>query len=160
MNYRVYPGTLLIFTKISNLFLLLKGSPLQSLSQNLKVLHSFRGPHDSILTGKDKSGVKKTKLDTQLEKEYEEFVHDETDYYKPEQRNIDTGTVAKLRNGKEVPNREKAKPKPSVTESKLILWKKELIICDKHDAKNYKKYKMGGATCITSMQNGFYLNVP
>ncbi|KAJ8727934.1 hypothetical protein PYW08_016319 [Mythimna loreyi] len=96
-----------------------KCSPSEDFDDNvMSVKYVLLGPHDNILTGKDKpSLVRKPKLDAHLEKEFEEFVHDETDYYKPEQRNVEVGPKPK-NGGKDVP-KEKPKPKPPVVDNAM-----------------------------------------
>lgn len=69
--------------------------------------HRYRGPHDDLLVGKDlKPAAKRPKLETNQEKEFEEFIHDDTDYYKSEVR---VDNTKNYRNPK-----EKAKPKNSL----------------------------------------------
>lgn len=68
------------------------------------IFNNFRGPHDDLLVGKDlKPAAKRPKLESNQDKEFEEFIHDETDYYKP----ADNG-----RNNRNARD-NKAKPKSS-----------------------------------------------
>ncbi|CAD0199317.1 unnamed protein product [Chrysodeixis includens] len=73
----------------------------------MNVKYVLLGPHDNLLTGKDlKPGIKKPKSEANTDKEYEEFSHDDTDYYKPEVRNLEA-------KAKFVKEREKPKAKPA-----------------------------------------------
>ncbi|CAH2980475.1 unnamed protein product [Chilo suppressalis] len=80
-------------------------SPSEDFEDNtMSVKYVLLGPHDDLLVGKDlKPAAKKPKLETNAEKEFEEFIHDETDYYKPEVRTDESKTS----------RNSKAKPKYS-----------------------------------------------
>ncbi|XP_026725255.1 zinc phosphodiesterase ELAC protein 2 isoform X2 [Trichoplusia ni] len=72
----------------------------------MNVKYVLLGPHDNLLTGKDlKSGTRKPKSETNSDKEYEEFSHDDTDYYRPEVRTLEP-------KAKFVKERERPKVKP------------------------------------------------
>ncbi|XP_063824752.1 ribonuclease Z, mitochondrial isoform X1 [Ostrinia nubilalis] len=51
----------------------------------MSVKYVLLGPHDNLLVGKElKPAAKRPKLESNQDKEFEEFIHDDTDYYKPE----------------------------------------------------------------------------
>lgn len=62
----------------------------------LNNLHS-RGPHDNLISY-EKPAPKRPKLDN-IDKEFEEFIYDDTDYYKSSVRDLEctTGRKEKLR---------------------------------------------------------------
>ncbi|KAG6454773.1 ribonuclease Z, mitochondrial isoform X1 [Manduca sexta] len=68
-------------------------SPSEDFEDNvMTVKYVLLGPHDSILPNVNqdlKPAAKKPKLDNNSDKDYEEFIHDDTDYYKPEIRNME-----------------------------------------------------------------------
>lgn len=66
----------------------------------------YRGPHDSLLAKDPKSPAKRPKLDS-VDKGFEEFVHDDTDYYKRDIHYADSKMKAK--------DKDKPRPKLSVT---------------------------------------------
>ncbi|CAH0751050.1 unnamed protein product, partial [Diatraea saccharalis] len=57
----------------------------------MTVKYVLLGPHVDLLGGKDvKPITKKPKIDSNADKDFEEFIHDETDYYKPEAQTVDS----------------------------------------------------------------------
>ncbi|XP_047024752.1 ribonuclease Z, mitochondrial isoform X1 [Helicoverpa zea] len=100
-----------------------KCSPSEDFEDNvMNVKYVLLGPHDNLLTGKEfkQQAVKKPKLDPNVDKEYEEFIHDDTDYYRPEMRNLEPGThSAKARQLRELASKEKNKPKSAVEKDPL-----------------------------------------
>lgn len=60
-----------------------------------------------------KSGTRKPKSETNSDKEYEEFSHDDTDYYRPEVRTLEP-------KAKFVKERERPKVKPVQDRGKLL----------------------------------------
>ncbi|KAL0892776.1 hypothetical protein ABMA27_014482 [Loxostege sticticalis] len=98
-----------------------KCSPSEDFEDNvMSVKYVLLGPHDDLLVGKDlKPAAKRPKLETNQDKEFEEFIHDETDYYKP----ADNG-----RNNRNARD-NKAKPKSSF-EKDPIKKKTEKVLHD------------------------------
>ncbi|XP_037872665.1 ribonuclease Z, mitochondrial isoform X2 [Bombyx mori] len=55
----------------------------------MSVKYVLLGPHESLLAKDPKPTTKKPKLDTNTDKQFEEFIHDDTDYYRNEIRNAE-----------------------------------------------------------------------
>uniref|UniRef100_A0A2A4JIJ4 Zinc phosphodiesterase ELAC protein 2 n=1 Tax=Heliothis virescens TaxID=7102 RepID=A0A2A4JIJ4_HELVI len=86
----------------------------------MNVKYVLLGPNDNILAGKElKQAVKKPKLDSNTDKEYEEFIHDDTDYYKNDMRNQEPGSNSSKGKQQKEMAKEKSKPKPVVEKDPL-----------------------------------------
>lgn len=104
-----------------------KCSPLEDFEDNtMSVKYVLLGPNDNILQGKEKSAAKKPRLDSTSEREYDEFIHDDTDYYKSEIRNMEANSSNPQRN-----RHPKDKPKPKST-----------LHCEKENAQKKKTDKV------------------
>ncbi|CAH0701401.1 unnamed protein product [Spodoptera exigua] len=99
-----------------------KCTPSEDFEDNvMRVEYILLGPNDNILQGKEKPAAKKPRLDSNSDKEYEEFIHDDTDYYRSDIRNLEPNSA----NPQRAKNlREKVKPKPLHTEKENAAKKK------------------------------------
>lgn len=80
---------------------------------------------DNILQGKEKPAAKRPRLDSNSEREYEEFIHDDTDYYRSHIRNMEANSSNAQKN-KHL--RDKPKPRPLHNEKgkyNNILWRSQ-----------------------------------
>ncbi|XP_059059090.1 ribonuclease Z, mitochondrial [Achroia grisella] len=93
-----------------------KCSPSEDFEDNvMNVKYVLLGPHDNLLEGKEiKPVAKKQKLENPVDKEFEEFTRDDTDYYRQDIRNHDANKN----------NRMKDKEKPKASFDKDAMKKK------------------------------------
>ncbi|XP_035458364.2 uncharacterized protein LOC118281764 isoform X4 [Spodoptera frugiperda] len=87
-----------------------KCSPLEDFEDNvMNVKYVLLGPMDNILQGKEKPAAKRPRLDSNSEREYEEFIHDDTDYYRSHIRNMEANSSNAQKN-KHLRDKPKSKP--------------------------------------------------
>lgn len=93
-----------------------KCSPSEDFEDNvMSVKYVLLGPHEPLLnTEPTKPAAKRPRLETGVEKEFEEFINDDTDYYKAEASNTDS----------KYKNRDNNKFKPKINSDKDFVKKK------------------------------------
>lgn len=78
----------------------------------------FRGPHDSIIQFNEKPAAKKPKLEN-VDKEFEEFSHDHTDYYTKSSPQATDAVISK---------KEKSKDKPKAKDKEVDKGRDKIMI--------------------------------